>query len=64
MSLYRRSASGRNTRIITPSQTRVFHRDADTLPPNASARIVSTIGVTGLICAKTYNHEGIVSMGT
>ena len=63
-SLYRRSASVRNTRTIAPSQASIFHSDADTLPPNERARTVSIIGVTGLICAKTCNQVGIVSIGT
>ena len=50
--------------MIATSHASIFHSEADTLIPSESALMVSTIGVTGLMLAKTCNHEGMVAIGT
>ena len=61
---YLRKASGRVTNIIPASQASIFHNEEDISVPHDKPRIVSTIGVTGLISANTCSHEGMVSIGT
>lgn len=50
--------------MIPKFQTSTFHREDETEVPQDSALIVSTIGVTGFTFAKTWSHDGIVSIGT